>query len=272
MTFRRRFPSAKTVVVNKNWESLSIRYQDDEHISSSLKVLVETCPIDLEISAFVPVEVGRGGGERTAPPVAKNCHRVFYRLADNGEWRETTSSGFERKTVVMPSKRFYGPVGEFKELLHEQERIQSHLLGLGAVAIEALDRHYFGKENPEPFHCPVSGCDVYFEKAGQCTQHAAETHRVDMFIARPKMLPRALQHEFEERKNNLTKEMEARRRKFRKIFDNWNEEGGEKRRELERGWIHQLDNDEAWNTGVKGADSELWERFNTIMDTAWCGS
>ena len=146
------------------------------------------------------------------------------------------------------------------------------LTGLGAVAIEALDRHYFGKENPEPFHCPMFGCDVYFEQAGQWTQHAAETHRVDMFIAQPKILPRALQHSFEERKNNLMKEVEARRKKFRRIFNDWNEEGGKKRRELERGWIHQLDNDEVWNTGMKGADSELWELFKDMMDPTWCRS
>jgi hypothetical protein len=93
-----------------------------------------------------------------------------------------------------------------------------------------------------------------------------------MSIAQPKILPRALQHNFEERKNNLIKEVEARRRKFRKISNDWNEEGGKKRRELERGWIHQLDNDEVWNTGVKGADSELWELFNNMMDLTWCGS
>lgn len=251
-TFRMRFPCARKVVINKNWESLTTRYQNDEPIACSLKVLVETCPIDLEISAFVLVEVSSGSGRRTAPPVAKNWHRVLYRLADDGEWSKVTPSGFERKTVLMPPKRFHGPVGEFKGLLHEQERIQLQLIGLGAVAIKALDRHYFGKEDPEPFHCPVFGCDVYFEKVGQWTRHAAEAHRVDMFIAQPKILPHVLQHDFEERKSNLIKEIEAGRRKFREIFNDWNEEGGEKRRELERGWIHQLDNDEAWNVGVKG--------------------
>ncbi|RYO12738.1 hypothetical protein AA0111_g12480 [Alternaria arborescens] len=271
-TFRISFPLGKKVVVNKNWESLTIRYQNDEPIACSLKVLVETCPIDLEISPFVLVEVSSGGEKRTAPPVAKNWHRVLYRLADNGEWRKVITPNFERKTVLMPPKRFYGPVGEFKGLLHKQERIQLQLTGLGAVAIEALDRHYFGKENPEPFHCPMFGCDVYFEQAGQWTQHAAETHRVDMFIAQPKILPRALQHSFEERKNNLMKEVEARRKKFRRIFNDWNEEGGKKRRELERGWIHQLDNDEVWNTGMKGADSELWELFKDMMDPTWCRS
>jgi hypothetical protein len=270
-TFRMRFPRAKRIVINKNWESLSIRYQNDEPIACSLKVLVETCPIDLDISAFVLVEEGSGGGNRTARPVAKNCHRVLYCLAYDGEWRKLTTSGIERKTVLMPPKRFHGPVGDFKGLFHKQERIQLQLTGLGAVAIEAVDRHYFGKENAEPFHCPAFGCDVYFEKAGQWTQHAAEAHRLDMFIAQPKILPWVLQHDFEERKNNLTTEMEARIREFRKIFNDWNEDGGEKRRELERGWIHQLDNDEAWNTGVKAADSEIWERFNIMMDPTSCG-
>jgi hypothetical protein len=111
----------------------------------------------------------------------------------------------------------------------------------------------------------VLGCDSYFEKAGQWTQHAAEAHRVGMFMAQPEILPRPLQHHFEERKNKLTKEVEARRIKFRTICNDWNKEGGKKRRELERGWIHQLDN-EAWNTGVTGTDSELWERFNNMMD------
>jgi hypothetical protein len=187
-TFRMRFPCAKRVVVNKNWESLSILFQNDEPIACSLKVLIETCPIDLEISAFVLVEVSSGGEKRTARPVAKNWHRVLYRLADDGEWRKVTTSGFERKTVLMPLKRFYGPVGEFQGLWHEQERIRSQQRGLGAVAIEALDRHYFGKENPESFHCPAFGCDVYFEKAGQWTQHAAEAHGLDMFMVQPEIL------------------------------------------------------------------------------------
>jgi hypothetical protein len=265
-TFRMRFPRAKRVVINKNWESLPIRHPNDEPIACSLKVLVETCPIDLDISAFVLVGPSLRDGWWTKVPRAKDYQRVLYRLADDGEWRKVTTSGLGRKTVLMPPKRFHGPVGEFEGSFHEKERIELQLTGLGAVAIEAVDRHYFDKENPEPFHCPAFGCDVYFEKAGQWTQHAAEAHSLDMFIAQPKILPRALQENFEERKNSLTREVEARRRKYRKIFKDWNEDGGKKRREIERSWIHQLDNDEAWNTGVKGADSELWERFKSIMD------
>lgn len=271
-TFQARFPRAKRVVVNQNWESLSMRQRDDEPVACCLKALIEACPVEIDVLAFVLVEVQSGGCKRTARPVANNWHRVLYRLADDGGWKKVTTSGFERKTVLMPPKRFHGPVGEFEGLKYECGRIQLQRIGLRTLAIEALDRHYFDKEDSEPFHCPLSGCDVYFEKAGQWTQHAAEAHGADLIMnSRFDILPNALQYVFEERKNNLEQEVEAVRRKWGKIYNDWNEEGGEKRRELERGWIYQLENDVAWDTGMKGTESELWLRFSTVMDPTWVG-
>ncbi|KAF1959626.1 hypothetical protein CC80DRAFT_590831 [Byssothecium circinans] len=271
-TFQTRFPRAKRVVVNQNWESLSIRQHDDEPVACCLKVLIETCPVEINVLAFVLVEVSSGGCKRTALPVANNWHRVLYQLAEDGGWVKVTASGFERKTILMPPKKFHGPVGEFEGLKYECGRIQLQEMGLGALAIEALDRHYFDKEDPEPFHCPVSGCDVYFEKAGQWTQHAAEAHSTDLIVkSRFDILPNALQPIFEERKNNLEQEGKAAKWKSGKIYKDWNEEGGEKRRELERGWIYQLENDEAWDTGGKGTESKLWKWFTTVMDPTWVG-
>lgn len=180
-------------------------------------MLIEACPVEIDVLAFVLV-VGYRGCKRTALPVANNWHRVLYQLANDDEWKKVRTSGFERKTILMPPKRFHGPVGEFEGLKYENRRIQLQRLGLGALTIEALDRHYFDKEDPEPFHCPVSGCDVYFEKAGQWTQHAAEAHSTDLMIkSRFDILPNELQHVFEERKNNLVQERKALGRKARKI-------------------------------------------------------
>ncbi|KAF2009782.1 hypothetical protein BU24DRAFT_82090 [Aaosphaeria arxii CBS 175.79] len=165
----------------------------------------------------------------------------------------------------MPRRRFNGLAGKFNRLLHEEETNQLQLTGLGVVAIEAFDRQYFSKENPEPFRCPTGQCEVYLEKAGQWTQHACERHGADLYMKQPEILPSTLPHVFEERKNSLIKGRGARLREFRKIHNDWNEEGGKKRQELERGWIHQLDNDETWNTGVKGEDSKLWENFIWMM-------
>ena len=267
-TFQTRFPCAKRVVVNQCWESLSIRQHDDEPVACCLKVLIEACPVEIDVLVFVLVEVGSGGCKRTAPPAANNWHRVLYQLVDDGRWKKVTTSGFEHKTILMPPKRFHGPVGEFLELLYECSRIQLRQTGLGALAIEALDRYYFDKEDLEPFHCPMSWCDVYFEKAGQWMQHAAEAHSTSDLIIELQsvILPNALQHILDERKNNLKQEREAVWRKLRKIKNDWNEAEGEKRRELERGWIYQLENDEAWDTGMKGSESVLRELIAMVLN------
>jgi hypothetical protein len=172
----------------------------------------------------------------------------------------------------MPPKRFCSLVGEFEELTHKGERIWLRERGLGTLAIKALDWHYFNKADPEPFCCPMPRCNVNFNKAGQWTQHAAETHSTELVLkSQFDILPTALRSRFEERKNSLEQEVEAARRKWAEIYDSWNEEGGEKRRELERGWIHQLENDKAWETEAKGAESKLWRQFTMYMDPTWVG-
>lgn len=100
-------------------------------------------------------------------PVANNWHRALYQLANEGGWKKITKSICERKTILMPPKRFHSPAGEFEGLKYESRRIDLRRISLDALATEALDRHYFDNENPEPFNCPLCGCDVYFEKAGQ---------------------------------------------------------------------------------------------------------
>lgn len=83
------------------------------------------------------------------------------------------------------------------------------------------------------------------------------------------LLPKELKHEFERRKNSLDEMWEGVGSRSDKIYNDWNKEGCEKRMELERGWLHQLENDEAWDTGVKGTESDLWEYFTMIMDPSW---
>lgn len=284
--FQRRFPCAKKVVINQKWESVSSRQHDDElgicclkdnvPVACCLKALIEACPEEISVFAYVLVEVDSGCCKRTVRPVPNNWHRVLYQLTEEGKWKNVTTSELERKTVLMPFKKFHGPVGEFEKFRYEEKRNLLALYGLGVLAVEALDRFYFDREDPEPFHCPVSGCDVDFDQAGQWTQHAAEMHNEDLMVdlmakSRFDILPNALQHVFEERKKGLEQESKAIAVKYNKIYRDWNEEGSEKRREIEHGWMYQLENDELWDTGVKAADSKLWKWFTTMMNPTWNG-
>lgn len=137
-TFRSRFPRAKRVVVNQNWESSSIRYLDDEPVTCCLKVLIESCPVELDVLAFVLMEVGSGGSRRTALPAPTNWHRKLYRLDDDGVWNDVTTTQCERKTILMPPKRFKGPLGDCKALRYQCERILLHKEALRLLQLKPL--------------------------------------------------------------------------------------------------------------------------------------
>lgn len=78
-------------------------------------------------------------GSGTVLPVANDYHRSIYQLAADGEWKNVATLFFKRKTIVMPFKWFHGLVGEFEGWKYESRRIDLQKLGLGALAIKALD-------------------------------------------------------------------------------------------------------------------------------------
>ena len=88
--------------------------------------------------------------------------------------------------------------------------------------------------------------------------HAAEMHS-DEFIAgkRFDFLPDKLRGVFDRHKSDLEKEREEVRRKMKRMRDEWNEGGGEKRGQMEIDWIHQLENDEAWDTGQEARQQAM---------------
>lgn len=60
-------------------------------------------------------------------------------------------------------------------------------------------------------------------------------------------------------------------RQYRDIKAAWNEREGHKQKEIERGWMEQLDNDKAWNTGKTARESKLWTHFSQQMSPEWEG-
>ena len=267
---KERCPSVRRAVINQSWESLPPRKQN-KPASRCLQVLTECCPPEIEVSAFVLEEQNSVINNSTTVSSANKWQRSFYHPRTDGEWKKLELS-WDRKTILMPMKRFRGPVGEFEEFKYVANRMQLKQNALGPLVIEALDRHHFDMGRLEPFSCPEPGCDAHFRKAGQWTMHAAEAH-MNEFIAWPQLniLPDKLRSVFEAYKSDLQRTGEEIGRKSKRMYDEWNEEGGEKRREMESGWVHQLENDEAWDTGQEARDSKLWKEFSMVMDPTWCG-
>ena len=259
-TLKKRIPCVKRVVINHNWRPLTLE-QQEKSISRCLQVLMESCPPEIDVAAFVLEE------DMSTHTWQRSLYRSFV---TGGKWKRISSS-FDRKTILMPTKPFCGPVGKFQGLIYAHERIELQRTALGPLIIEALDRYHFSEDRIEPFSCPVSGCEAHFEQAGQCTIHTAKAHSDELMAwNRLEILPDKLKHVFEKHQRNIDRKGQELGKKRRRMYNEWNE-GGKKRRAMESGWIDQLQNDEAWDTGQEPRDSKLWQWFSMVMNSKWIG-
>ncbi|KAI9661805.1 MAG: hypothetical protein M1821_009044 [Bathelium mastoideum] len=269
-TLKKRFPSVKKVVINQNWEPTSSR-QHDKPVPRCNQILIESCPPEIDVFAFVLEQADSLANNSAVTSSATKWQRSLYQPTAAGEWRKLTSS-FDHTTILMPMKQFRGPVGEFQELRFAGKRLQLQRNAIGPLVLESIDRDHFDEGKSEPFPCPVARCDAHFERAGQWTIHAAEMHSDDLNRGETfDILSRKSRGFFQLRITMLNRKQTELNKKRRRIFEEWNDKGGKKRKELESAWIDQLENDDEWDTGREARESELWKEFSMVMDPTWCG-
>lgn len=267
-TFRKRFPSAKRVILNQN-ARIPPWWEDAAPVPLPLRVLTYACPLDIEVFALVL--------EEQVPLANKNEPRVFpltqwkrslYRPGAGGAW-EALSLGQLYRTVLMPPKQFSGPVGMFQQLDYRLFKTSLRREGLWLLMIEAVGQHYFEYKQDNVLFCPSHGCNACFTKPGEWVIHAAEHHCREW--RKLEIVPDTLKATFEECQSNLVKEDEDVVRCYKATKAAWNEDDEHKRKEIERGWMEQLDKDKAWDTGKTAKESKLWSHFSQQMSPNWEG-
>jgi hypothetical protein len=277
-TLRRKFPRLKNVIFNQNGCSISYR-KHNGIISYCLRILIESCPPNIDVSVDVlEYEIPVFENNAIALPTNIWQRSLYQQPTVDGEWRKAKPNP-NRKTILIPTRRFNGPVGEFENIGCMGTRLYLQYVAIIFLVVEAIDRHYFDKEKPEPFSCLESGCDVYFEKAGQWTLHALRAHHLYMLMPVTErvpeylvaILPKELGEKFRRHENKVIGRMQDLSTEIERMSDKWNEEGGKKRRDIESRWIDQLENDETWNTGTEARESKLWKHFTMAMGTASWG-
>jgi hypothetical protein len=254
-----RLPEAKQVVIVQNWLTPSW-WRDKEPVTHPLRMLIQACPLGMDVAAIVLEEDSLAGNHTTLLPTDV-WQRSLYRPAAGGRWvKFHERSG--NTTVLPPSKRFKGPVGEFQKLAHRRETVSYQRYGLWPLMIEALDRHYFDKGRNTPFTCPVPGCTTYITRAGEWTVHAVELHCQGLgSMDCISLLPDKLRVIFKDRLNALSEVDSELDRQFVKLKQAWTSQSKENRREIQRRWMKQLKNDPDWDTGKKAGESRLWTQF-----------
>ncbi|KAI9698343.1 MAG: hypothetical protein M1820_007505 [Bogoriella megaspora] len=265
---KKRFPNVRRVIINQIWQEWAF-WEDLGFDSCGPQILVESCPPEIDVSAFVVEKKGSPIFNGTVYVSRNRWKRSLCQLTENGEWKNS-GSRFGRSKILLPMKRFCGPVGEFKALEYIRKRMCLAEIALGALLIEALDRYHFDEGKSEPFLCPIADCDAFFEMAGEWSVHAAEVHSNDIFSwLQFDILPTKLRGVFKGHYNGLEKASRNVERELFRISDEWRHGGPEKRRAIENVWIDQLENDEAWDTGEEARESNLWKKFTDPTYYGW---
>lgn len=272
-TLETKFPMLRKVIITQNWLPRSDRKYNNI-ISYCVKILAQSCPSNIDVSINV---------QENKTPILTNGivqlptsmrRQSVYQPTLYGSWTKATPYP-NRRTISMPIKKFSGPVGEFEKKFYIGFGLFQRRIALGFLIVEAIDRHYFDKEIVETFSCIETGCDAYFEKAGQWTLHALQTHGFEMIGTEYveeyvlAMLPKKLRERFREVENDLIVRIDELTMQLKRVSDDWNEESGKKRRIIESEWINQLENDEAWATGTEARESEPWKNLIRTVYRTW---
>jgi hypothetical protein len=262
----KRCPNVKRVVIDQNWLSHSWR-KESQRVPRAARILIHSSPSYIQTSAFIVEETENSPTAHSAStPSDPVYQRSLYRPSAGGGVWAPVKVARPWKVILPPAKQFNGPVGKYEKLDYDSTLTLLQRNGLWSLMVEALDRHHFDMGNTKPFLCPSSNCDAFFQKAGEWSVHAAKSHYNDWVTGdRFRILPKELKVEFEEFEKAVDRKGDEIRRISNDIRDNW-KQGGRKQREIERGWMEQLENDVAWNTGTTPNESRLWRNFVREME------
>lgn len=273
---RKRCPAAKRVVFSQNLMLCEVM-DDVENVPRCLEVLIRACPKDIVAEAVIMQVRGEGGiwitdlycyRELEKPQWRRAC----FRPLEDGGWEDIEPTT-HNSTVLLPGRPFRGPVGQFEKDGFVLERIILQERAFWPLVIEALDRHHFDNGKTNAFECPKANCSVRFTKAGEWTTHAATTSHGwaragdDLF----EILPTELRGLFETRYSMLKMKRQKLSDVYTKVFKDWNEEGGEKRKRMEQEFLQQLENDADWATDEPAVEHRIWRNLTKVMDPTWNG-
>ncbi|XP_014562439.1 hypothetical protein COCVIDRAFT_32903 [Bipolaris victoriae FI3] len=264
--FQRRCPRAKRVIINQIEVSISTG-KGVNCLEKALQHLVQSSPPGILASASsvqeadVPADIG------ASDPSTQNLQIAVYQRCPDSSWKKN-NLGKHWKAVLVPAKRFSGPVGRIYEIRYRDSLEDMKYWGFWITVVEAVDRYHFDKGRNWPFSCPLKECDVYFQEAGEWTRHALEFHPQGLLAEYCIIsFPRGrIQDELVDYRNELSENHTKSEEETRKIQQQWNRAGQEQRNEMKRMWQQQLRNDPAWETGVEDwSKNRIWQEINQML-------
>ena len=237
-TVRRCLPRAKHIILGDDQDRSD--YHDYQLPPNVYRKVGQMCPSDIRVS----VDLVQGDGS-----IRNRMERVLWQLTStqkdasaeaSQEWKLCPT---RNEPIVTPPRRaFHGPVGKFLEqhtlwcdIRPLKRAIRIHHI----IATEKI--HFDGLH--EPFACPASDCDAYFDQAEEYTTHVIATKHDRKDDHYQYDLPSSIKKLFAENQERLDHLTAVSREKEDSFLEWWGKPGSEEARAAEIAFKRQLEHD-----------------------------
>jgi hypothetical protein len=144
----------------------------DSKPDTLLERILRLCPGSIKASVSA-----RHGYLPSAPEVEPQWIPSVWRLTGNMEKNFESSdiwvpenADWTRRFILVPPKRFHGPVGSFQRSLFKYHRYLMWKEATEPLSIDAIERHHF-HNRCTPFSCPLPNCGNDFRAVGDFFEH-----------------------------------------------------------------------------------------------------
>lgn len=160
--FQVNFPAATQVVLSETWA----RKQPAPFPKEFVQV-IRACPPGVTVRLSL-IEFFMG------------CHRdstrTLYKLGSGKDASlELVQRDWFRNRVMLPTKKFSGPVGTFQRLSLRSVINECRYNAIRQARFKAYESFHFGGHKSIPIKCPEPKCDVVCTVEGEWVEHAIST-------------------------------------------------------------------------------------------------
>lgn len=263
----RRCPRVKRVLLShptrrQPW------WEDTQPIQLPIRSLAQACPPCIQLYILVLEEKRLTVGiDSPTQPTLRWQHGV-YQPGPCSTWLKIPNME-QRKTVMVPPKKFSGPVGEYSRLCYRSSLNSLRQFALWPLIIRAIAQHYLVDKEIAEFLCPAQPCNITFTESEKWMFHIVDEHLrpwdrsfgTEYNIEECTILPSKTRALIKARTKRLKESAAIIGEEFQTLRDFWNNGGGINQKEIKDMWMEQLLNDETWETGENPENSRIWQQY-----------
>ena len=252
-TLQRRFPRATHVIVSEDMGRKGSR-----SLPYLFKMIVQMCPTGIIVSASLL----QGDGNYSSRQERSLWRQVKGNAGVEDEWEHTIPSWTQQRIILMPPKRFRGPVGAYESIDYKFYHHSLQHTAARVLRIIALERYHFHElSDQKGFGCFAPNCEAYFKRPEEYTLHAIQTGHDASAVP-----PENVMALFKKNDKRLLRLQKKDDKAWDLIRRYWGEENTEKRRNAEQAFLDQLEHDPLYAQAKPVKESKAWAGIHNILE------